>query len=97
LLNRWIWKKDVTGNLRAYQVGIVSRGVGCAWANRPGIYTLVLPYIPWITKVIESGKCEAKESADNLALASLPNKNKIGLAHSSSTTKTAEKKLSLEE
>ena len=36
----------------------MSRGVGCAWANRPGIYTLVENYVGWINKIISDGQCE---------------------------------------
>ena len=94
MFNRWIWKKDATGKLRAYQVGIVSRGVGCAWANRPGIYTLVHPYIPWINGIIESGKCESKQSEDMSSRQKQP-QNKVASVTLTSKT-VAASKISLE-
>ncbi|XP_040567956.2 urokinase-type plasminogen activator [Lepeophtheirus salmonis] len=41
----WIWKGK-----RAFLIGIVSRGRGCALKNSPGIYTKVYRHINWIQK-----------------------------------------------
>ena len=30
------------------QYGVVSRGYGCGWVGYPGIYTKVVPFLPWI-------------------------------------------------
>jgi serine protease 33 len=59
MINIWIFKGDSGGPLwiylgtkaetkRAFLIGIVSRGEGCANYNRPGIYTEVKKFLPWI-------------------------------------------------
>ena len=44
--------------LRAIQIGVVSRGDGCAKAGSPGIYTRVKRVRDWIRRVAEDGACE---------------------------------------
>ncbi len=53
---RYVYKK--TGNIyRAYLLGVVSRGSQCATRNKPGIYTNVLTFLPWILNIIKDGSC----------------------------------------
>ena len=42
---------------RAYLLGVVSRGSHCAARNKPGIYTNVVSFLPWIINVIKDGTC----------------------------------------
>lgn len=39
--------------VRATQIGVVSRGLGCAGFNNPGIFGSVKKILPWIKKVVE--------------------------------------------
>jgi secreted trypsin-like serine protease len=53
-----IQKSNVgTKSIRAVQVGVVSRGVGCAAGSRPAIYTKVAPMKDWILNNIAPGGC----------------------------------------
>ena len=45
--------QDGNRNIRATQIGVVSRGLGCAGFNNPGIFGSVKKIYPWIKKVIE--------------------------------------------
>ena len=45
--------------IKAFLVGVVSRGKGCARKNTVGIYTRVKKYLRWIQTVTKNGKCHS--------------------------------------
>lgn len=56
-------------NGRVYQIGIVSWGVGCGHARRPGVYTSILYHFDWIQRIVcneveESAICLANDQDD---------------------------------
>lgn len=78
----------------------MSRGVGCAWANRPGIYTLVKTYVDWISKIISDGQCEKSDDtkksddikkSDHSQSANKASKTNTKTKHKSSPVRDEEK------
>ena len=59
-LTKYQTVKEASGKIdkRAFIIGLVSRGEGCAFFNKPGIYTKVKHYIPWITKHVGKDGCD---------------------------------------
>ena len=70
---RWVWAykskkelKDLTKEerdrteVRAHQIGIVSRGNGCAYKNQPGAYTAIEEFKSFVTDKIRNGGCKSK-------------------------------------
>lgn len=72
----------------------MSRGVGCAWANRPGIYTLVKTYVDWISKIISDGQCEKSDDtkkSDQSQSVNKASKTNTKTKHKSSPVRDEEK------
>eukprot|EP00094_Tigriopus_californicus_P005767 TCALIF_05560-PA protein Name:"Similar to ST14 Suppressor of tumorigenicity 14 protein homolog (Bos taurus)" AED:0.11 eAED:0.11 QI:0/1/0.71/1/1/1/7/111/913 len=62
----WVWtrngkrlEQETEGgnNIKAFQVGIVSRGEGCAWRNKPGIFTRISMFKDFIQSKMAPGGC----------------------------------------
>merc|ERR1740131_253678 len=49
----WRNVKGENNTVRAFQIGVVSRGSGCASFNKPGIYGSIKYAYPWIKETIE--------------------------------------------
>ena len=49
----YTWK-----NRKAYLIGVVSRGKGCATHNEAGIYTRITRKLTWIQKQVTTGFCK---------------------------------------
>jgi len=50
-------KKNGRVMQKAYLIGIVSRGEGCAYADLPGLYTRVTYWLDWITRNMGQDSC----------------------------------------
>ena len=52
-----LWKWVGKSKTRAFIIGVVSRGKGCARKNAPGIYSRTKMYLDWIYSVAGGDKC----------------------------------------
>jgi len=56
-----LWRNIQDGNLtRATQIGVVTRGLGCAGFNRPAMYGSVKKVFTWIKETVEKNMKEKK-------------------------------------
>ncbi len=59
----WVWQRQGHGKQpRAVQIGVVSRGEGCAYRNRPGIFTKLERFANFIKAKVKSGGCTQQAS-----------------------------------
>ena len=64
----WKWMPMKFGKRiekRAFIVGIVSRGLGCARKDSPGVYTRTKKYIKWMYKYIKKHSCSNPHKKSN--------------------------------
>ncbi len=61
-LYRWyrVGKKgdNEDDDIRAFVIGTVSRGTGCANFNQPGIFSRITKHLDWIKEVTQEGDCQ---------------------------------------
>ena len=56
----------IEGEMRAFQIGTISRGIGCASFNSPGIFGSIKKSFSWIKETVENemknvGYCSASD------------------------------------
>ena len=54
---QWLDNSKMHEDKRAYLIGVVSRGTGCANYNSPGIFTRITKHLSWIRRVTRKGQC----------------------------------------
>ena len=62
-LYRWYGRGK---EMRAFIIGTVSRGTGCANFNQPGIFSRVKKHLKWIQNTIQDGNCKWEWSIKTL-------------------------------
>ena len=54
---QWLENSKKHKDKRAYLIGVVSRGTGCANFNDPGIFTRITRHLSWIRRETKNGRC----------------------------------------
>ena len=50
-----------TNGIKATQIGVVSRGLGCAGFNSPAVFASVKKILPWIKETVENDRKNKKK------------------------------------
>lgn len=83
----WVWNNPYSGEKIHFLIGITSYGVGCARADRFGVYTRVGEYTEWIRSIIYEVPEDSKNTARSV-MSSLMAQEMIRIAQAESLPDT---------